>query len=88
MHWKVESTVWLVFSLIFLTMMLVEARMWRNGLHVEQHDHGFPDMNEGQEILRTAVIEADKRTHKSAAVSYLLATVTAVASLVATVLWD
>ena len=87
-NWSVETTVWLIFTLVFLVMMLVEARMWRKGLYVEEHDHGFSDMNRAQEILRSAVIKADGRTHKSAAISYALATLTAAASLVVTLLWD
>lgn len=79
--WQWDSVLWVIFTLIFAAMAGAEARMWRAGIRVDLIDLGFSDMNAAQEKLRDGIVDTDKRTHLSAAVSYGLAFAVALFSL-------
>lgn len=80
------SLVWLIFSVLFLTMTVREFAKSRKGLDVESINLGFHDLNKAYETTRRAIIEADKSSHKIAATSYFLASLTAVVSFIISLL--
>ena len=73
---------WLVFLVFFVVMTIREVRAASRGLPVREYDLGFSDMNEAQDILRQAIIEADRSSHKTAAWSYGSAAAVALLSLI------
>jgi hypothetical protein len=74
--------VWLIFAAVFLAMAAWEFHGARTGIKVDLLDLGFSDMNAAQERLRDGIVVADKRSHLTAAISYGLAGLVAVASFV------
>jgi hypothetical protein len=78
--------VWLIFAAVFSAMAAWEFRGARTGIKVDLLDLGFPDMNEAQERLRDGIVAADKRSHRTAAVSYGLAGLVAMASFVVAII--
>lgn len=77
---------WLIFSVLFLIMTVREFMKSRKGLDVESINLGFSDLNKAYETTRRAIIEADKSSHKIAATSYFMASLTAVASFIVSLL--
>lgn len=75
------TLLWGVFVLLFICMAAWEWRAAAKGIEVPEYDLGFSDMNEAQSILRTAIIKADKASHRIAATSYTLAAIVALLSL-------
>jgi hypothetical protein len=76
------ALLWGVFVILFSLMAWREWRAAARGLQVPQYDLGFSDMNKAHEILRQAIVDADRSSHRIAATSYFLAAVVAVASLI------
>ncbi len=76
---------WLIFSVLFLIMTVRVFMKSRKGL-VESINLGFPDLNKTYETTRKAIIEADKSSHKIAATSYFLASLTAIANFIVSLL--
>jgi hypothetical protein len=55
------ALLWGVFAIFFAVMTIREIRAAIRGLPVPEYNLGFSDMNEAEEILRTAIIKADPR---------------------------
>lgn len=62
-------------------MAIKEFVKSKKGLNVKEINLHFSDLNDAYETTRQAIIEGDKESHKIAAASYFLATLTAFASL-------
>jgi hypothetical protein len=63
-------------------MTIKEFSEYKKGLNVKEINLGFSDLNEAYNTTREAIIESDRRSHKGAFISYLLAFLTAIASLI------
>lgn len=76
------SIIWFIFTGLFFYMAIREFIRSKKGLPVKEINLGFPDMNEAYEITRKTIIEADKSSHRTAAISYFLAGLVSLLSLV------
>ena len=76
------ATIWLLFFILFLTFSFCEWKRSIKGLTVKEINLGFSDLNNAYNITREAIIGSDKSSHRLAALSYLLAALTALASLI------
>ncbi len=85
MHFTGVSLLWAIFLVFFVVMAVRETLAAKRGLAVPTYDLGFPDMNEAQEILRQAIIQADRSSHRIAAWSYGSAGTVAAFSMVLSV---
>lgn len=72
---------WIIFSFLFFFFTLKEYRQYLKGLDVPEINLGFSDLNKAYDTTRDAIIKSDKASHKTAAISFFLAGLTALASL-------
>lgn len=75
------TILWIIFSFLFFFFTYKEYKQSLKGLKVKELNLGFSDLNEAYNTTRKAIIESDKASHKTAAISFLLAGLTALASL-------
>jgi len=77
-----EVILWIVFSFMFAYFSYSEYCKSKKGLHVKKINVGFPDLNEAFNTVKEAIIISDKQSHSTASISYLLAFLTALGSLI------
>lgn len=82
---NITSTIWLIFSFLFLSMTVFEYFKCKKGLKVDKINVGFSDLNDAYNKVNKAIVDSDRSSHKSAALSYLLAFLVALFSFIVSI---
>jgi hypothetical protein len=77
-----EIVIWIIFSFMFVYFSYSEYFKSKKELDVKEINLGFTDLNEAYNATRKAIIISDKQSHSTASISYFLAFLTAVGSLI------
>ncbi|OGK39591.1 hypothetical protein A2954_02260 [Candidatus Roizmanbacteria bacterium RIFCSPLOWO2_01_FULL_37_12] len=63
-------------------MAFKENKKSKEGLKIKDINLGFSDLNQAYNIIKSAITQSDKESHKITSISYFLAGLTAFASFI------